>query len=49
MTEKRTCSCAVCMGFEPWVTDFAGCMIERFIATGAAVAAGIAVFVPRED
>lgn len=39
MTDNK-CTCAVCRGFEPWRTDFAECMITRFIKTGHAVQAG---------
>ena len=46
MTEHK-CTCAVCMGFRPWVTDFAECMQKRFTRTWAAITAGEATEVMR--
>lgn len=40
------CTCAVCRGFEPWATNFAECMITRFIKTSEAIALGSATRVP---
>ena len=47
MTEHK-CTCAVCMGFEPWVTRFAQCIQVGWIRAAEAVAAGIATRVPHE-
>lgn len=39
------CTCAVCRGFEPWVTNMGGiCMIERHITAAKAVEAGTAMW-----
>ena len=43
-TTTRTCSCAWCMGIEPWRTDFATCIQEGWIAAQDAVAAREACF-----
>ena len=42
---EHKCTCAVCRGFEPWVTDMGGiCMIERQIVASRAVAEGRAMW-----
>lgn len=46
MTE-RTCTCAVCMGFEPWTARFAQCIQLGWIKADEAVRLGIACPVPR--
>lgn len=46
MTE-HICSCAVCMGIEPFTARFPECMTVRFANTAAAIAAGTATRVPR--
>ena len=44
---EHKCSCAVCMGFEPWVSRFAQCIQAGWIVAAQAVAEGIASRVPR--
>ena len=36
---KHTCTCAWCMGFEPWRTDYAECFCRRWRKTRVAIEA----------
>jgi hypothetical protein len=41
MNEHR-CSCAFCMGFEPWRSDYAGCIQRRWAVVSEAIHNGSA-------
>jgi hypothetical protein len=45
----RRCSCAFCLGIEPWASNFARCIQQGWIDAADAVEAGIASRVPDLD
>lgn len=44
--ENRTCSCAWCLGIEPWRSNFAQCIQRGWMVAWDAVRLGIASRVP---